>query len=192
MYWRLNASTEKEERLDNVANGTAEDGWISPNRQSGSPRCSHSRQSSNASSSSMQYKRWVDVITGNCIFQSSFNIFKIQSIFIFHIKHCHFNLIPFFYFIYTKHFSKKRDCRFFLFRKLFSIKRVSHVTCVNRDMHNLYAIVYIISRLKNIKHLQLKWNMNVRKHCLRHTIINVTLFSPVNDGIRDAVHIRYW
>ncbi|EFN68132.1 Gamma-1-syntrophin [Camponotus floridanus] len=54
---------EKEEKLDNVANGTAEDGWISPNRQGGSPRCSHSRQSSNASSSSMQYKRWVDVIT---------------------------------------------------------------------------------------------------------------------------------
>ncbi|KYN12314.1 Gamma-1-syntrophin [Trachymyrmex cornetzi] len=54
---------EKEEKLDNVANGTAEDGWISPNRQGGSPRCSHSRQSSNASSSSIQYKRWVDVIT---------------------------------------------------------------------------------------------------------------------------------
>lgn len=60
-------STEKEEKLDNVANGTAEDGWISPNRQGGSPRCSHSRQSSNASSSSMQYKRWVDVITGSYI-----------------------------------------------------------------------------------------------------------------------------
>jgi len=60
-------SIEKEEKLDNVANGTAEDGWISPNRQGGSPRCSHSRQSSNASSSSMQYKRWVDVITGMCL-----------------------------------------------------------------------------------------------------------------------------
>jgi len=58
-------TTEKEEKLDNVANGTAEDGWISPNRQGGSPRCSHSRQSSNASSSSMQYKRWVDIITGS-------------------------------------------------------------------------------------------------------------------------------
>jgi len=60
-------SIEKEEKLDNVANGTAEDGWISPNRQGGSPRCSHSRQSSNASSSSMQYKRWVDVITGSYV-----------------------------------------------------------------------------------------------------------------------------
>lgn len=56
-------STEKEEKLDNVAN--TEDGWISPNRQGGSPRCSHSRQSSNSSSTSMQYKRWVDVITGS-------------------------------------------------------------------------------------------------------------------------------
>lgn len=62
-------STEKEEKLDNVANGTAEDGWISPNRQAGSPRCSHSRQSSNASSTSIQYKRqWVDVITGITLF----------------------------------------------------------------------------------------------------------------------------
>ncbi|KAI4473216.1 hypothetical protein M0802_016251, partial [Mischocyttarus mexicanus] len=41
----------------------ADDGWVSPNRQAGSPRCGHSRQSSNASSASMQYKRWVDVIT---------------------------------------------------------------------------------------------------------------------------------
>ncbi|XP_014606848.1 PREDICTED: gamma-1-syntrophin isoform X2 [Polistes canadensis] len=54
---------EKEEKLDNVANGSADDGWVSPNRQAGSPRCGHSRQSSNASSASMQYKRWVDVIT---------------------------------------------------------------------------------------------------------------------------------
>lgn len=57
---------EKEEKLDNVANGGSEDEWLSPNRQAGSPRCGHSRQNSNASVSSMQCKKWVDVITG-CI-----------------------------------------------------------------------------------------------------------------------------
>ncbi|XP_017758874.1 PREDICTED: gamma-1-syntrophin isoform X1 [Eufriesea mexicana] len=54
---------EKEEKLDNVANGSSEDEWLSPNRQGGSPRCGHSRQSSNASATSVQYRKWVDVIT---------------------------------------------------------------------------------------------------------------------------------
>lgn len=55
---------EKEEKLDNVANGGSEDEWLSPNRQPGSPRCGHSRQSSNTSATSIQSKKWVDVITG--------------------------------------------------------------------------------------------------------------------------------
>ena len=56
--------TEKEEKLDNATNGSAEDGWVSPSKQPGSPRCSHSRHSSNASSSSTHAKKWVDLITG--------------------------------------------------------------------------------------------------------------------------------
>lgn len=55
---------EKEEKLDNATNGTEEDGWVSPSKQPGSPRCSHSRHGSNASASSAHAKKWVDLITG--------------------------------------------------------------------------------------------------------------------------------
>ena len=57
--------TEKEEKLDNCANGETEEEWVSPNRRSdGSPKSGHSRHGSNTSSSSANLKKWVDVITG--------------------------------------------------------------------------------------------------------------------------------
>ncbi|XP_014214536.1 gamma-1-syntrophin [Copidosoma floridanum] len=58
--------TEKEEKLDNASNGAAEDGWVSPSKLlASSPKLGggHSRQGSNASTSSAKQKKWVDVVT---------------------------------------------------------------------------------------------------------------------------------
>ncbi|XP_016840789.1 gamma-1-syntrophin isoform X2 [Nasonia vitripennis] len=57
--------TEKEEKLDNASNGAAEDGWVSPSKLvASSPKASgHSRQGSNASTSSTKQKKWVDIVT---------------------------------------------------------------------------------------------------------------------------------
>jgi hypothetical protein len=61
---------EKEENLSNVSNGALEDGWVSPSKLvPNSPKGDgHSREGSNASTSSMKQKKWIDIVTGRCIF----------------------------------------------------------------------------------------------------------------------------
>lgn len=65
--------TEKEEKLDNASNGTAEEGWMSPSKlRPSSPKGTHSRQGSNTSAHSIKQMKWVDIVTGsNLLYQTT-------------------------------------------------------------------------------------------------------------------------